>query len=154
VQYLDDPLPGPVQVGAEAYEDLSGHPVALADQAEQDVLGTDVVVPKLDGLAQAQLEHLLGPRCERDVPRRRVLAPADNLLDLLPYRIQADPERLKGLGRYPLALVDEAEQEVLGTDVVVLQHPGFFLRQDDGPPGPVSKSLEHRPLRRSRSSGG
>ena len=52
VQHLDDLLPGPVQVGAEPDEDLRGHPVALADQAEQDVLGADVVVPELDGLAQ------------------------------------------------------------------------------------------------------
>jgi hypothetical protein len=41
--------------------------------------------------------------------------------------------------------MDEAEQDVLGTDVVVMEHPGFFLRQDNHPPRPVGKPLEHRP---------
>jgi hypothetical protein len=39
--------------------------------------------------------------------------------------------------------VDEAEQDVLGPDVVVVEHPGFFLSQDDDPAGTVGKSLEH-----------
>jgi hypothetical protein len=32
---------------------------------------------------------------------------------------------------------------VLGADVVVIEHPGFFLRQDNHPPRPVGKPLEH-----------
>jgi len=39
--------------------------------------------------------------------------------------------------------MDEAEQDVLGADVVVIEHPGFFLRQDNNPPRPVGKPLEH-----------
>jgi hypothetical protein len=35
------------------------------------------------------------------------------------------------------------EQDVLGADVVVVQHLGFFLRQDDDPAGSVGKSFEH-----------
>ena len=34
---------------------------------------------------------------------------------------------------YTFALVHEAEQDVLGADVVVIEHPGFFLRQDNNP---------------------
>ena len=95
------------------------------------MLGADVVVAELQRLAQRQLEHLLGPGRERDVPGRRLLALADDLLDLLPHRVQADPQRLQRLGRDTFALVDEAEQDVLGADVVVVEHPGFFLRQDN-----------------------
>jgi len=47
-------------------------------------------VAKLQGLAQRQLQDLLGPRRERDVPGRCLLALADDLLNLLPYRFQAD----------------------------------------------------------------
>jgi hypothetical protein len=32
-----------------------------------------------------------------------------------------------------LALADEAEQDVLGADVVVIEHPGLFLSQDHHP---------------------
>ena len=40
---LDDLLPDPVQVGAQPDQHLRGHAVALADEAEQDVLGADVM---------------------------------------------------------------------------------------------------------------
>jgi hypothetical protein len=77
------------------------------------------------------------------MPGRRLLALADDLLDLLSHGVKADPERLERLGRYTFTLVDEAEQDVLGADVVVIEHPGFFLRQDNNPPRPVGKPLEH-----------
>ena len=109
------------------------------------MLGADVVVAELLRLPPRQLEDLLGPGGERDVPGRGLLALADDLLDLLPDRVQADPQRLQRLGRDTFALVDEAEQDVLGADVVVIEHPGFFLRQDNHPPRPVGKPLEHRP---------
>jgi hypothetical protein len=144
VQQLDDLLAHPVQVSAQPDQHLRGHAVVLADEAEQDVLGADVVVAELQRLTQRKLEHLLGPGRERDVPLQRFLAPADDLLDLLPHGIQADAERLKRLGRDTFALAEEAEQDVLGADVVVLKPPGFFLSQDHNPPGPVGKPLEHR----------
>jgi hypothetical protein len=39
--------------------------------------------------------------------------------------------------------MDEAEQDVLGADVVVIQHLGLFLGQDDDTTGSVRESLEH-----------
>ena len=77
------------------------------------------------------------------MPGRGPLTLADDLLHLLAHGLQADPERLECLGRYALALVDEAEQDVLGADVVVVEHPGLFLSQDHDPPRPVGKPLEH-----------
>jgi len=56
-----------LEFGPQLLEDLGGHPLALADESEEDVLGPDVVVAELEGFAQAQLQHLLGPRSERNV---------------------------------------------------------------------------------------
>jgi hypothetical protein len=39
--------------------------------------------------------------------------------------------------------VDEAEQDVLGPDVVVVEEPSFFLGQDDDPACSVGKAFEH-----------
>ena len=142
-EQLDDLLADPVEVGAELDQHLGGDALALADQAEQDVLGADVVVAELQRLAQRQLQHLLGPRRERDVPARRLLALADDLLDLLADALQGDAEALQRLGGDALALVDQAEQDVLGADVVVVEHPGLFLGQDDHPPRSVGEPLEH-----------
>jgi 3',5'-nucleoside bisphosphate phosphatase len=145
VYQLDHPLAHPVQVSTHVHQHLGRDPVALADEAEQDVLGADVVVAHGQRLTQRELEHLLGPRRNRDVPGRRPLAVTDDLLDLLPHGVQADPQRLERLGRDTSALVDEAEQDVLGADVVVVEHPGFVLSQVDDPPCPVAEALEHPP---------
>ena len=52
VQQLDHLLADPAGVGAQLDQHLRGDAVALADQAQQDVLGADVVVPELQRLAQ------------------------------------------------------------------------------------------------------
>ena len=61
-EQLDDLLADPGQVGAQLHEHLGGDALALTDEAEQDVLGADVVVAELQRLAQRQLEDLLGAR--------------------------------------------------------------------------------------------
>src|SRR5690606_18940391 len=141
-QQLDDLLADAGQVGPQLDQHLRGHPLALADEAEEDVLGADVVVAELQRLAQGQLEDLLGAGRERDVPGRRRAALADDLLDLLPHRLEADAQRLERLRGDPLALVDEAEEDVLGADVVVVEEPGFFLGQDHDPSSPVGEPFE------------
>ena len=47
VEQLDHLLADPVQVGAQLDQHLGGDALTLTDQAEQDVLGTDVMVAKL-----------------------------------------------------------------------------------------------------------
>ena len=142
-EQLDDLLAHAVEVGAQLHEHLGGDALALADEAEQDVLGADVVVAELQRLAQGQLQHLLGARGERDVAGRLLLTLADDVLHLLAHGIQRDVEGLQRLRGDTLALVDEAEQDVLGADVVVVEHLRLFLGEDDHPAGPVGKALEH-----------
>ena len=106
------------------------------------MLGADVVVAELQRLAEAELEDLLGARRERDVSARRAAALTDDLLDLVAHRLEGDAERLERLRGDALALVDQAEQDVLGADVVVIEQPGFLLGEDDDPAGSVSESFE------------
>jgi hypothetical protein len=58
--------------------------------------------------------------CWRTRFGRCLLAPADDLLDLLADRLQTDPQRLQGPGRHAPPLVDQAKQDVLGIDVMWL----------------------------------
>ena len=76
-------------------------------------------------------------------PGRRGLALADDLLDLLAHGLEGDVQGLEGLGGDALALVDEAEQDVLGADVVVVEHPRLFLGEDHDPSGSVGEAFEH-----------
>src|SRR5690606_22760805 len=141
---LDDLLADAVEVSPQLHQDLSSNALALADEAEQDVLGADVVVAELQRLAQAQLEDLLGARRERDVPTGRLLSLADDLFDLLAHCLERDAETLERLRRHTLTLVDETEQDVFGADVVVVEHPGLFLGQDDNAPRAVGEPLDHQ----------
>jgi len=72
-----------------------------------------------------------------------VIPPADNLLNLLPHRPQADPQRLKRPDGNPLTLLDQAQQDVLRADVAVVEHPGLFLRQNHNYSRPVCEPLQH-----------
>ena len=89
-EQLDDLLADAGQVGAEADEDLSGDALALAYEAEQHVLGADVVVAELKRLAQRQLEDLLRSRCERRRAGRGRSGGPDRLLDLLAHGLERD----------------------------------------------------------------
>jgi hypothetical protein len=109
------------------------------------VLGADVVVAELEGLPQGELENLLGPGREGDVARRRRAALADDLLHLGAHGLQGDAERLERLGRHPFALVDEAEEDVLRADVIVVEQAGLLLGEDHDPPGSIGEALEHLP---------
>ena len=132
---LDDLLADAREVGAQLHEDLGGDALTLADEAEEDVLGADVVVAELQRLAEAQLEDLLGPGREGDVARRGGAAVTDDLLDLGAHGLQRDAERLERLGGDALTLVDQAEQDVLGADVVVVEQARFLLGKHDNPCG-------------------
>ena len=143
-EQLDDLLAHLVEVRAELDEHLGGDALTLADEPEQDVLGADVVVAELQRFAQRQLEDLLGARREGDVPGRLLLALADDVLHLLAHRVERDAERLQRLGCDAFTLVDETQQDVLGADVVVVEHLRLFLGEDDHTTGSVRESLEHR----------
>ena len=142
-QELDDLLAHAGEVGAELDEHLGGDAFALADEAEEDVLGADVVVAELQRLAQRQLEHLLRPRREGDVAGRRRAALADDVLHLVADGLERDAERLERLGGDAFALVDEPEEDVLGADVGVVEEACFLLRQHHDPAGPVGEAFEH-----------
>src|SRR5207302_10653217 len=79
---------------------------------------------------------------EGDGARRRRTALADDLLDLIADGFERDAERLEGLGGDALTLVDEAEQDVLGADVVVVEEPCLLLGQNDDPPGTIREAFE------------
>ena len=124
-------------------QDLRADAVAFPYHSEQDVLRADVVVVQLQGLAERKLEDLLRTRGERDMPAVLRFPDADDGFDLFAGAVKRHPEALEGLVREPAGLAEEPEQHVLGTDVVVVQSPGFLLGKHDDVPGAVSESLKH-----------
>ncbi len=143
-QHPDHLVADLVGVGVEVEQDAGGDALVLAHQAEQDVLGADVVVAERERLAQRQLEHLLGARRERDLAGGDLLAGADDPHDLGADALGRDVERLEDAGGQALLLAQQAEQDVLGADVVVFQRASLFLGQDHYLTGSLSESLEQR----------
>ena len=107
------------------------------------MLRTNVVVAQLQGLTQAQLEDALGARGEGNVALDRLLALADDLDDGGAHGLALDLHGLQGLGGDAFTLGDQAEQQVLRADVVVLETASLVLREHDDPASAVGKAFEH-----------
>ena len=142
-EHPDDLVADLLGVGVEVEQDARGDALVLAHQAEQDVLGADVVVAERQRLAQRQLEDLLGARRERDLAGGDLLTGADDPHDLGADALDGDVERLEHAGGEALLLAEQPEQDVLGADVVVLERPRLLLREDDDLPCSLCESLEH-----------
>ena len=142
-EHADDLVANLLGVGVEVEQDPRGDALVLANEAEQDVLGADVVVAERERLAQRELEHLLRARRERDLPGGDLVTLADDAGDLGAHLLDRDVERLEHARGETLLLAKEPEQDVLGADVVVLQRPRFVLGKNDHLAGSLCKPLEH-----------
>ena len=108
-----------VEVDAEV-EDAGGDAFALADEPEEEVLGADVVA-EAARLVDRELDDPLRARRQADLADHRAIAAADDELDGGPDLGELDVHVLEDASGDALALADEAEQEVLGADVVVVE---------------------------------
>src|SRR5205814_4379455 len=61
-EHADDLVADLLGVGVEVEQDARGNALVLAHEAEQDVLGSDVVVAEAQRFSQRQLEALLRAR--------------------------------------------------------------------------------------------
>ena len=89
---MNDLLAHPVEIGAKLDEHLRCDAFALADQAQEDVLRADVVVPELQCLTKRQLENLFRPWSEGNMSTRSLLPLTDDLFNLLADGFQRDAE--------------------------------------------------------------
>lgn len=116
----------------QAAQHLERRALALAHDAEQQVLRGDVGLPHLHGLAQRVLQHALDARREGEVPRDiGVLINSDHLADGLHHSVVADVQAVECLGGETVLLLDEAEQDVLGAHVGLVKRARLILS-----PGP------------------
>ncbi len=99
-----------LELEAEVHEHLGGNALLLAQQAEQDVLGADVVVVQVAGLFHRVFDDLLGARGLRQLAHRDHVGSAlDELLDLEANLAKIDVEVLEHVGGDAAAFFDEAQ---------------------------------------------
>ena len=118
-----------VQVDAEALEHAGRDALALADEAQQQVLGADVVVAEAARLVDRQLDDPLRARREPDLAHDGAIPATDDELDGSPDLRKLDVHVLEDPGRDALALTHEPQEQVLGPDVVVVEPLRLVLRE-------------------------
>ena len=132
------------QLQAEVHQHLRGDAFLLAEQAQQDVLGADVVVAQVTGLFHRVLDDLLGPRRLRQLAHRdHVRAALHQLFDLQADLAEIDLQVLQHVGGHAAAFLDQAKQDVLGADILVVEPLCLLVRQLHDFAGAVGESLVH-----------
>ena len=107
------------------------------------MLGSDVIVIELARFFEGELDDALRARREDHLLLHGLPAAADDRFDFLAHLREVDAERLEDFGREALALGDDAEQNVLGSDVVVPEALRFFLSEDDASSRALGERFPH-----------
>ena len=137
-----------LKLQSQVHQHLGGHALLLAEQPQQDVLGAHVVMVEVPRLFHRVFDHLLGPRRLRQLAHGDHVGPAlHELFHLQADLAQVDVQVLQHVGRHPAALLDQAQQDVLGADIFVIEPLGLLIGQLHDLPGAVGKSFVHETLR-------
>ena len=144
VEQRDDVLADGVEAHPLLHEDGRRDRSLFAQDPEQQVLGADVVVQQPVGFFGRELQDALGFRAERNLDRGRDLlaehgAPFDFLADALEGQVGP---REDAAGQ-PLALADQAQQEVLGFDRDAAELTRFVPGEEEDAPRSFRVAFEH-----------
>ena len=94
------------------------------------MLGADVSVIQVFGLALCQIKDLLHPRRVGNVADHLLVGTgADRFLDRQPDGLEVQTHFLEHVDGDALPQFDEAEQKVFGADHIVIEPVGFLARQ-------------------------
>src|SRR5688572_8198054 len=102
---------------------------------------------ELRRLVDRKLDDLLRTRMERDLGRRRRrVATADHELDRSAHLRELEAKRVEHARGQAIAFADEPEQQVLGSDVVVVEANGLVLPEREDALRPDVEAVERSHL--------
>ena len=154
-QKVENFLPHLFQLQRQVHQDLRGDAVVLAEQAQQQVLGADVIVIQVARLFDGVLDDLLGPGGLGQLAHGdHVRAALDELLDFEAYLAQVHVQVLQDVGADAGAFLDQPEQDVLGADVLVVESLGLLVGQRHDLSGPIREPFKHVHLLSAGGAGG
>ena len=113
----------------------------LAQQAEQQVLGPNVVVVKRPGFVDRQLDGLSRAGGEADLRLRRIEADVGGSRSG-GERVQVDAQSGQRVRCDARPVGQQPKQQMLGDDLAMPQPHGLFLGNLQRAPGPVSEFVE------------
>ena len=141
VKYL---LAHVLQLEPEVHEDLGGYALLLSQEAEQQVFRADVVMVEVARLFDGILDDLLGPRRLRQLAHGHHVRPGlDDLLDFQPDLPQINVQVLENIGGDARPFFNQAQKDMLGPDVFVVEALGLLIGQLHYFASPIRKALIH-----------
>ena len=144
VEQLDDVLADGVEAHPLFHEDGRRDRALFAQDAEQQVLGADVVVQQPIGLFGGELQHALGFGAERDLDRGRdLLAEHRAAFDFLADAFEGQVRAREDPARQPLALANQAQQQVLGLNRDAAELGGLVAGEEKHAPRSFRVAFEH-----------
>ncbi len=143
-EQVQDLLADVFELHSQVHQHLGGNAFLLAEQTQKQVLGADVVMVEVAGLFHRVFDDFLGPRRLRQLAHRdHIGSRLDDLFDLETDLPQIDVEVFQDVRRNPRTLFDEAEQNVLGANVFVVEALRLLVGKLHHLAGAVGKSFVH-----------
>ena len=116
-------------------------PFAFAHEAEQQMLGADIVMAHQAGLIHGQLDDPLGARGKRGLAKRRAFATAHRAFDGTDNLHRLDAQLAQHLNGDTVLFSHQPQQKMLRPDVVVIQTERLLLRQGQDPACALRKTV-------------
>src|ERR1017187_439271 len=130
IEFLENLIAASLDINVERLQDARRRAFAFAEQAEQNVLGADVIVIELFRFLLRQRENLFHARRVGNVADHLGLgAGADLLLHFHADSLEIQAHLLENIDGDALAQLDETKQQMLRTHVVVVETVRFLAGQ-------------------------
>ncbi len=144
VEERHDVLAHGVEAHPLFHEDRRRDGPLFAKDAEQQMLGPDVVVQKPIGLFRGELEDALGLRAEGNLDRGRDLfAEHGAALDFFADAFEGEVGAGKNPAREPFALADQSEEKVLGLNRNASELARLVAGEEEHAPRSFRVTFEH-----------
>jgi hypothetical protein len=128
VQHVIHLLAHLVQAHAQTLEHAGRDALTLSHQAQEQVFGANIVVVEAAGFLDGELNDLLGSGGQPDIAGYGALTAPDDELHGAADLVQVDAQVREHLGGYTLTLSHQPQEQMLGTDVIVVEALRLFLR--------------------------
>ncbi len=144
IEFLENFIAGALDVYLEIFQNAGGDALALAEQTEKNVLGTDIGVLQAFGFLAGKGEDFLDARSVGNVAHHFGLWAGANLFfDLHSHGLQVEPHLLKNIHSNTLTKLNQTQKQMLGADIIVIEAVGFLAGKGENLLGAWSEVIHH-----------
>ena len=144
VEFLEDFVTGAFDIDLEIFEDASGNAFALAEEAEENVLGADIRMVEGFGFFAGEGEDFFHAGGVGNIADHFGFgATSDLFFDLHANGLEVEAHFLEDIHGHALAEFDETKEEMFGADVVVIKAIGLFSSEGENLLGAGCEVVHH-----------